>query len=91
MRLAPRPAAMIAICVQFAALIRCLAEYFRVKPVLGPALSLVRVEPFILGALVSSVCALAAIVAYFAEKYWLAVGVAALNASVLFWLKFASS
>jgi len=91
MRISWRSAARIAIYVQFAALIRCLAEYFRLKHILGPALSLARVEPFILGALVSSVCALAAVLCYFAEKYWLAVGVATLNVAVLFWLKFASS
>src|SRR5437667_299056 len=34
--------------------------------------------------------ALAAVLSYFAEKYWLAVGVAALNVALLFWLKFAS-
>ena len=65
------------------------AEYFRLRHVLGPMLSLARVEPFLLGALVSSVCAVAAISAYFKEKYWLGVGIAAVNVGILFWLKVA--
>lgn len=44
--------------VPFAALIRCRAEYFRLKWLLGPALTLARIEPFISGGLVAAIGAL---------------------------------
>jgi uncharacterized membrane protein len=88
MRLAPRTAAQIGICVQFAALIRCLAEYFRLKHALGPSLSTVLVEPFILGSLITAVLALTGVVFYFWDRYWAAVATGAANVAVLFALKF---
>ena len=88
MRLPPRTAAQIAIGVQFAALLRTLAEFFRLKHVFGAALTLAQVEPFVLGALVTSVCALVAVLLYFGEKFWLTVAVAAANVAILLALKF---
>lgn len=80
--------ARIAIVVQFAALIRCLAEYFRLKHLLGPAFSVTRVEPFVLGALLTSVFELAAVLAYFAERLRLVLAIAAMNVAVLLVVKF---
>jgi hypothetical protein len=88
MRVSPRTAAIIGICVQFAALIRCLAEFFRLKHSLGAAFTLAGVEPFILGALVASVFTLAAVVAYFAEKFRLSTVIATVNVAVLLVLRF---
>ena len=88
MRLSPRIVARIGICVQFAALIRCLSEYFRLRWVLGPSLTLGRVEPFVLGALVASVGALIAVLFYFWEKYLLVVATSAVTVAVLLVLRF---
>jgi hypothetical protein len=55
MRVAPKTAAQIGIGVQFAALIRCLGEFYRLKYTLGPAFTIARVEPFILGSLVTAI------------------------------------
>lgn len=71
MRINARTAAKIAILLQFAALIRCLAEYFRLKWALGAAVTLARVQPFVVGALVAAIGAVIAVGFYFAESMWL--------------------
>ena len=88
MHIPARTAARIGICVQFAALIRCLAEYFWLEHTLGSQLSLARVEPFLLGSLVTAVFALAAVLFYFWERHRAAVMTAAANVAILFALKF---
>ena len=49
------------IVVQFAALIRCLGEYFRLKYFVVDKFSIVRIEPFIVGATVTAILAFVAI------------------------------
>jgi hypothetical protein len=88
MRFASRTTAKIAILLQFAALIRCLAEYFRLKQTLGTAFTLVRYEPFVIGALVAAVGALIAVLFYFAEKYALTAVIAAITIASLLTLRF---
>ncbi len=83
-----RKLAQIGIVVQFAALIRCLGEYFRLKYFVVDKFSMVRVEPFIIGALVTAVLALVAILFYFAEKYQLSAITSAINVVILFVLRF---
>jgi len=83
-----RRAAQLGIIVQFAALIRCLGEYFRLKYYVAAGFSLARVEPFVLGALVCAVFALVGILFYFGEKYKATVAVAALNVGILLILRF---
>jgi hypothetical protein len=80
--------ARIGICIQFVALIRCLGEYFRLKHFAPEKFSIVHIEPFILGALVTAVLALAGISFYFGEKYRLTAIIAALNILILLVLRF---
>jgi hypothetical protein len=61
--------AKIGICIQFAALIRCLGEYFRLRYFAAEKFSIVYIEPFVLGALLTAVFALAGIFFYFGKRY----------------------
>jgi hypothetical protein len=84
----PQLSARIGICVQFAALIRCLGEYFRLKFFVLEKFSIVHIEPFVIGALVSAILALAGILFYFRENYRFTAIIAVLNVVVLFVLRF---
>ena len=83
-----RRTAQIGVIVQFAALIRCLGEYFRLKYFVGAGFSLPLVEPFVLGALVCALLALVGILFYFSENYKTTVAIAALNVGILLILRF---
>jgi hypothetical protein len=84
----PQLWARIGICVQFAALIRCLGEYFRVKFFVPEKFSIPHIEPFVIGAVVSAVLALAGLLFYFKESYRRTAIIAVLNVVVLFVLRF---
>ena len=88
MRVAPKTAAQIGIGVQFAALIRCLGEFYRLKYTLGPASTIARVEPFILGSLVTAIFLLGAVLSYFWYRYMLAEFFAVVNVLTLILLRF---
>ena len=88
MRVASQLSARIWICIQFAALIRCLGEYFRLKFFVAESLSITHIEPFIIGAVVSASFALVGILFYFAEKYRLTAIAAVINVVILFVLRF---
>lgn len=62
-------AAKIGITIQFLALVRLLAEYFRLKSLHGVALSVADVEPYITGASITTVLCWLAVVLFFAQKY----------------------
>jgi hypothetical protein len=81
--------ARIGIGIQFAALIRCLGEFFRLKYFVVEKFSIAHVEPFMIGALVTAVLALAGILFYFAQKFLLTAITAAVNVVILFVLRFA--
>jgi hypothetical protein len=83
-----RKLAQVGIVIQFAALIRCLGEYFRLKYFVIGKFSIVPIEPFIVGAAVTAVLALVAILFYFAEKYRLPAAISAINVVILFVLRF---
>ena len=83
-----RRTAQIGVIVQFAALIRCLGEYFRLKYFVAGGFSLSHVEPFVLGALVCALLALVGILFYFGENYKTTVAIAALNVGILLILRF---
>jgi hypothetical protein len=89
MRVAPKTVALIGIGAQFAALIRCLGEFYRLKYILGTALTISRVEPFVLGSLVTAVFLLGAFLAFFWSRYVLAACLALANVLALFLLRFA--
>lgn len=77
---------MVALGAQFAALIRILAEYFRLRTLHGDQLSLARVDPWIEAALVTSALIAAATFPVFFERYKLtiALGVATVVVLILF-------
>jgi hypothetical protein len=50
--------------------------------------SIVRIEPFIVGALVSAVFALVGVLLYFGENYKATVAIAVLNVGILLILRF---
>src|SRR6266404_1302370 len=84
----PQLWARIGIGIQFAALILCLGEYFRLKYFLAENFSIIHVEPFIIGALVTAILAFVAILFYFAEKYPLTTLTSAITVVILFVLRF---
>ena len=84
-----RRVAQIAVAAQFAALIRCLGEYFRLKYFAPQQFSPARVEPFLIGALVSAVFAFVGVLFYFGENYKTTVAIAAVNVGILLILRFA--
>ena len=59
----------VAITVQFLALIRTLAEYFRLKYVQGSAFSPIAAEPYITGALLVALCAWVGVTCYMFGRY----------------------
>jgi hypothetical protein len=69
-------------------LIRCLGEFFRLKYFVVDKFSIVRIEPFIVGATVTAILALVAILFYFTEKYRLTAITSAINVVILFVLRF---
>ena len=83
-----RRIAQVGIVIQFAALIRCLGEYFRLKYFVAEKFSIIHVEPFIIGAAVTALLALVGVLFYFAEKYPVTAVVASLNVIILFVLRF---
>lgn len=89
MRISQQNAAKIAILAQFAALLRCLTEYFRLKWLLGAGLTLARVEPFVLGALVAAVGALIGVVLFFWGRHASTVALGAVTVAILLALRFA--
>jgi hypothetical protein len=61
-----RRMAQVGIVIQFAALSRCLGEYFRLKYFVAEEFSIVHIEPFIIGAAVTALLALVGVLFYFA-------------------------
>jgi hypothetical protein len=61
--------AKLGISAMLAALLRCLAEYFRLKSVEGRALHLQSVEPFLTGGLITAIGISVAVGCFFAGKY----------------------
>ena len=57
------------------ALVRTLAEYYRLRYVRGTALALAEVAPYITGGLMAAIGAWAAVVAYFFGRYRVAIGI----------------
>jgi sugar phosphate permease len=57
------------------ALVRTLTEYYRLRYVRGTALGLADVAPYITGGLIAAVGAWAAVLAYFFERYRVAIGI----------------
>lgn len=76
-------AAKIGIGIQFLALVRILAEYFRLKHFNRPALTLAGFEPYITGALIAAVLTAASVGLFLWRKYWHAAFVSAAMVVIL--------
>ncbi len=74
-RISARRLSELAITGLFLALVRTLAEYYRLQYVRGTELGLAEVAPYITGGLMASLGAWAAVVAYFVGRYRLATGI----------------
>ncbi|HZW89204.1 MAG TPA: hypothetical protein VFF12_09015 [Myxococcaceae bacterium] len=81
--------AQVGICVQFLALVRTLAEVFRLRHVQGPALDVTTLTPYVGGALLAAVLTWIAVVCYFAGRDRAAVAVAGLTIVALLAVKIA--
>jgi hypothetical protein len=79
--------AQVGICVQFLALVRSLAEVFRLRHVQGPALDVATVVPYVGGALLAAALTWIAVLCYFAGRDRAAVGVAGLTILALLLVK----
>ncbi len=78
---------MVAIGAQFAALLRILAEYFRLRMLHGQQLSLLEVDPWIEGALLTSALLAAATFPVFFERYKLTIAFAIVTVVALLLFK----
>jgi len=67
--------AQLAICVQFLALVRSLAEFFRLQHLGGPALQVATVAPYVGGGLLAAVLTWAGVLCYFAGRDRTVIGV----------------
>jgi len=81
--------AQVGICVQFLALVRTLAEVFRLRHVQGPALDVATLIPYVGGGLLAAVLTWIAVVCYFAGRDRAAVAVAGLTIVALLAVKIA--
>ncbi len=82
-----KKAARIAIIIVLLALIRCLAEFFRLEYQLGDKLTVLMLKPFMLGALISSISCLIMAIGLFYSKNRLVVVIAVLTITVLLVIK----
>jgi hypothetical protein len=84
-----RPArwAQLGITIQFLALVRCLAEVYRLRWLRGDALRLADVQPFIAGALVAAVLCWLAVTLFFFARYRASIATAALTVAALIAVK----
>jgi hypothetical protein len=86
----PQRAAKIGITVQFLALVRMLAEYFRLKALHASSLSVADVEPYITGASITAILCWLAVVLFFAQKHLGVLVVAVSTVIALLVYKFAA-
>jgi len=79
--------AQVGICVQFLALVRALAEFFRLQHVQGPALTVATIAPYVGGALLAALLTWVAVLCYFAGRDRTAIGVVVLTIVALLAVK----
>jgi hypothetical protein len=79
--------AQVGICVQFLALVRSLAEVFRLRYVQGPALAVATIVPYVGGALLAALLTWIAVLCYFWGRDRAAIGVAGLTIVALLVVK----
>ncbi len=81
--------AKIGITAQLAALVRILAEYFRLRNIDGAFQNFADVDPWIGGALIAAALCWLAVTLYFFGKYRAVIATAALTVIILLAYKFA--
>jgi len=79
--------AQVGICVQFLALVRALAEFFRLQHVQGPALTVATIAPYVGGALLAALLTWVAVLCYFAGRDRTAIGAVVLTIVALLAVK----
>ena len=79
--------AQLAICVQFLALVRSLAEFFRLQHVRGPTVQVATVAPYVGGGLLAAVFAWAGVLCYFAGRDRTVIGVGVVTIIALLIMK----
>ena len=79
--------AQLGICVQFLALVRTLAEVFRLRHVQGAALEVATIAPYVGAALLAALLTWVAVLCYFAGRDRAALGVAGLTILALLVVK----
>jgi uncharacterized membrane protein len=79
--------AQVGICVQFLALVRTLAEFFRLQHVQGKTLQVATVAPYVGAGLLAAVLTWAAVLCYFAGRDHAALGVAGVTILALVIIK----
>jgi hypothetical protein len=77
----------VGICVQFLALVRTLAEFFRLQHVQGPKLAVATVSPYIGAALLAALMTWTAVLCYFARRDRAALAVAGVTILALLIIK----
>jgi hypothetical protein len=82
-RLSAQRIAQIAITIQFLALVRTAAEFFRLRAVQGPGFTVDNAAPYVTGTLIAAVGAWAATSCYFFGKYRTAAGLVGLTISAM--------
>lgn len=87
-RISAQRVAQIAITIQFLALVRTAAEFFRLRAVEGAAFTVAGATPFVTGTLIAAVGAWAATTFYFFGRHRTATGVVALTIVVMLAYKF---
>jgi hypothetical protein len=81
--------AQMAICVQFLALVRTLAEFFRLQYVEGPTLTVATVAPYVGAGLLCALLTWTGVLCYFCGRDRAAIGVASVTILALLIVKVA--
>ena len=79
--------AQVGICVQFLALVRTLAEFFRLEQVQGSTLAIATVAPYVGAALLAALLTWTTVLCYFAGRDRAALGVAGVTILALLIIK----
>ena len=78
----------VSIIVVFLALIRCISEVFRINSYSSTGISFDKIQPFLIGALITSIASLLMVILSFYSKHRIVIAIAALTIIVLFILKY---
>jgi hypothetical protein len=89
MRISARRRAGIAVFILFLALVRSLAEIYRLRAVRGPGFALADALPYVTGAMIAAVGGWAAVGSFMWQRYGLAIAAASVTILVMLTYKVA--